>query len=303
MKNNKFKSVFTVAIFTCASQFNHAIADEFILDDAERFASLLSINSTPDEKQIKEKYLSLGTKGIEIFTPYRIKDEKNLTLAISKNPKAYKKGVELCLPVARNVASDAQQILKKVQLLLGQKKSATAFILFGANNSGGTASSEGLSLGLEVLCRFADTEEEAKEVILGFVAHEIVHVYQSRLSKGEMSGSTLLSNALAEGVADFVANLALGKTTRSEKDRHRYGLKNEALIWSEFKTVMLGNTLEPWMYSSGSDGRPNDLGYWLGKRIAKAYYEKSDDKKKALNTLLYLDDPESILLTSAYSPK
>lgn len=303
MNNNKFKSVFALAIFTYASLFNNAVANEFILDDAERFASLLSRNFSPNEKQIKIKYLDLGTKGIDIFTPNRIEDEKNLALAISENPKAYEKGINICLPAARNSINDAEAILKKIQNLLGQKKSAPTFILFGANNSGGTANSEGLSLGLEVICRPVDTKKEAKEEILGFVAHEIVHVYQSRNANKKTENFTLLRQALVEGFADFVANVALGKITKSESERHNYGLKNEALIWSEFKVVMLGKDLKPWMYGAGKDDRPNDLGYWLGKRIAKAYYENADDKKQALNKLLYLDDPESILLASAYDPK
>lgn len=303
MKNIKLKKTFAIAFFIYVGQFYNVVASEFILDDAERFAKIFSIKSIPGEKQIKTQYLEMGTKGIEIFTPYRIKNEKNLALAISENPKAYKKGVDICLPAARDMAIDAKRVLNKIQTLLGQNKSAPTFILFGADNSGGTANSDGLSIGLEVLCRFSNTEEEAKEVILGLVAHEIVHVYQSRTAKKSIEKNTLLRQALIEGVADFVANISLGKITKSEIERHNYGLKNEALIWSEFKVVMLENTFKPWMYGSGVDGRPSDLGYWIGKQIAKSYYEQSDDKNQALKELLYLEDPKSILLVSSYDPK
>ena len=176
MKNNTLSLLF--ATLTCISigKFSVASANDYILDDAERCAKLFTHTSELDEEQIKNKYLNLGTKGLEIFTPHRIKNEKNLLRAISENLGAYKKGVEVCLPAARSISSDAKQVLNDVKTLLEQEKSAPTYILFGADNSGGTASKEGLSLGLEVLCRFAETEEEAKEVILGFVAHEIVHV-------------------------------------------------------------------------------------------------------------------------------
>ena len=295
--------IFVAAVFIFIGQLSTTAANEYILDDAERFSTLFSITSLPTEKQIKAEYLTLGSKGIDIFTPHRIQNEKKLALAISANPQAYKKGLEICLPAARNITSEAKQVLKRVQELLAQKHSAPTFILFGADNSGGTATSEGFSLGLEVICRLPETEEEAEEEILGFIAHEIVHVYQSRNINVQTKNVTLLRQALIEGFADFVANIVLGKITQAENERHHYGLKNEALIWSEFKDVMLGSELKSWLYGPGIKGRPNDLGYWLGKRIVKAYYEKSDNKKQALKKLLSLDDPEFILRASAYDPK
>ena len=295
----KLNLLFAITMIFSIALFNHAAANDIYLEDAERFVSLLSNTSEPDEKRIKEKYLALGTKGIDIFTPYRIKNAKNLALAISKEPQAYQKGIDICFPAARNIANEAKQVLKKIQLLLKQKNSASTFIVFGANNSGGTASTEGLVIGLEVICRSAKTQKEAKEVILGLIAHEIVHVYQFRVFGEQPQQITLLRQALFEGFADFV----WGKINNSENDRHNYGLKNDAVLWAEFKAVMFGHELQPWMYGSGKDGRPSDLGYWLGKRIAKAYYEKSDDKNQALQILLYLDDHESILLASGYDPK
>lgn len=302
MKNKTFSLLFTTVYCILLGQFSTASANEFVLDDAERFAEFFTNTSTLNEKLIKNKYLNLGTKGLEIFTPNRIKNEKNLMRAISENPGAYEKGINVCLPAARKISNDAIKVLYDVRTLLDQKKSAPTYILFGADNSGGTASTEGLSLGLEVLCRFSETEEEAKEIILGFVAHEIVHVYQARIPEIKTKKYTLLRQALSEGFADFIANRVLGKINQSEIERHSFGVKNESMIWTEFKAVMNGENFTPWMYGSGGEGRPKDLGYWLGKRIAQAYYEKADDKKKALVELLYLNDPQSILLSSGYNP-
>lgn len=302
MKSNKLSLILVTLICISIGKVTSASANSYILDDAERFAKLFTHTSELDEKQIKNKYLNLGTKGLEIFTPNRIKNEKNLLRAISENRDAFKKGIDVCLPAARRIASDAKQVLNDVKTLLEQEKLAPTYILFGANNSGGTASRDGLSLGLEVLCRFAETEDEAIEVILGFVAHEIVHVYQSRNPENKTQKHTLLRQALTEGFADFISNSVLGKVTQSEIERHNFGVKNEGVIWAEFKAVMNGSDFKPWMYGSGGEGRPSDLGYWIGKRIAQAYYEKAKDKKKALEELLYLKDPKSILLSSGYNP-
>ena len=277
-------------------------AEEFILEDAERFAQLFSQADSLDATLLEQKYLELGTKGITIFTPYRIQSSQNLAQAIAESSIDYKKGIQLCLPAAKQIRADASQVLRQVQTLLNQTNRAPTYLLFGANNSGGTANSEGLSLGLEVLCRFAETREEAEQVILGFVAHEIVHVYQARIPKAETVKPTLLRQALTEGFADLVANIVLGKVTNSEVERHNYGSQHEAQLWSEFKLVMNDVNYKPWMYGPGNNGRPNDLGYWLGKKITEAYYHNAKDKQKALQDLLYLEDPQSILLKSGYNP-
>lgn len=302
MKNNTLSLLFTTLISVSIGKFSPASANDYVLDDAERFAKLFNNTSELDEEQIKNEYLNLGTKGLEIFTPHRIQNDKNILRAISENPGAYKKGIDVCLPAARSISSDVKQVLSDVKTLLEQENSAPTYILFGADNSGGTASEEGLSLGLEVLCRFAETEEEAKEVILSFVAHEIVHVYQSRLPENKAQKLTLLRQALTEGFADFITNSVLGRITQSEVKRHSFGVKNEGVIWAEFKAVMNGGDVKPWMYGAGAEGRPSDLGYWIGKKIAQAYYEKADDKNRALQDLLHLKDPQSILLISEYDP-
>jgi hypothetical protein len=48
--------------------------------------------------------------------------------------------------------------------------------------------------------------------------------------------------------------------------------------------------------------KPGDLGYWVGYRIAKAYYLKATDKRLALKTLLELKDPKAILADSGWTP-
>ena len=61
--------------------------------------------------------------------------------------------------------------------------------------------------------------------------------------------------------------------------------------------------LSGWLfdYRSGSD-EPYDLGYWVGYRIAKAYYLQSEDRKAALRDIIELDDPKSFLARSGWTP-
>ena len=277
-------------------------AQDYHIEDAERFAKIFLAN--PDRissDMLKSEYLNPGSRGVKIFTPQRIKNAKHMANMVSKYPKSYRKGVELMLPAARTSAEASAKVLAQIQELLQQKKSAPVYIVFGGNNSGGTASGNGLVIGLEVLGRFVNTEAEAKELIKSFVAHEVVHVYQSRSGNG--GRGSLLSQSLREGFADFIENLALNGISSAEKERHEYGLANEAQLWSEFKEVMNKKELRPWMYGKGENDRPSDLGYWLGKRICEAYYNKAEDKAEALQILLKQKDIAEILVQSGYSPR
>ncbi len=58
-----------------------------------------------------------------------------------------------------------------------------------------------------------------------------------------------------------------------------------------------------WLYNGvGTPEKPGDLGYWVGYRIAKAYYDKAPNKRVALRTLLDLKDPVAILTESGWKP-
>ena len=50
------------------------------------------------------------------------------------------------------------------------------------------------------------------------------------------------------------------------------------------------------------DGRPRDLGYYVGYRITKSYYDRASDKAAAMRAILSVKDPKVFLAFSGYSP-
>ncbi len=282
--------------------FNALPAQQYFTEDAERFARIFNeYNDSLTGDIIQDQYLDPGTEGIKIFTPGRIQNASHMKEMVDRYYDSYEKGVTLMLPAALKSADESARVLEEIRQLLLQEESVPVYILFGANNSGGTTSRKGLAIGLEVLGRFADTEEEAQTLIKDFVAHEVVHVYQTW--SGNRGRYSLLHQSLREGYADFIQNLVMGGVSAAEKERHAYGLENEAKLWTEFKKEMHRKELQPWMYGEGKDGRPSDLGYWLGKRICEAYYSQSENKQEALLELLRLKDPAEILKESGYDPR
>ena len=46
-----------------------------------------------------------------------------------------------------------------------------------------------------------------------------------------------------------------------------------------------------------------DLGYFVGARICEAYYEQAEDKRQAIEDLLFISDPAAILEASGYAAR
>lgn len=60
-----------------------------------------------------------------------------------------------------------------------------------------------------------------------------------------------------------------------------YGDLHEKALWQEFKNSLCKNNGADWLYNGGTvKDKPADLGYYIGYKIAQAYYENAKDKNK-----------------------
>jgi uncharacterized protein YjaZ len=48
--------------------------------------------------------------------------------------------------------------------------------------------------------------------------------------------------------------------------------------------------------------KPADLGYWVGYRIVKSYYQHATDKRRALREILEMTDPKAFVANSGWYP-
>ncbi|MCI1268138.1 MAG: DUF2268 domain-containing putative Zn-dependent protease [Saprospiraceae bacterium] len=170
----------------------------------------------------------------------------------------------------------------------------------GALRTGGTTTSEFILIGTEL----TTTGEKSKipQRIKGIVAHEAIHTQQKYVLKPGAVVCNQLDECLDEGVANFIGELITGTTNYGETDT--YGYAHEAELWNEFKSTLCAANTDNWLYNGGnSNNRPADLGYFIGYRIAKTYYQKANDKKQAVIDLIAIDDPLSLLAKSGYDGK
>src|SRR6266545_3930148 len=144
------------------------------------------------------------------------------------------------------------------------------------------------------------------ESLVGLVVHEAVHTQQKPAPAGQQDN--LLRHALGEGIADFLAELAVGPWN-ANAPRQIYGRAHEHDVWVDFQDEMeiAGDSIiRMWMYNGMMPPDKNhgavDIGYWVGYRIAGAYYARASDKRAAVRELLELRDAEAILRASGYAP-
>jgi len=176
--------------------------------------------------------------------------------------------------------------------------------------SGGTASDNGLLMGAEMFTRAAgvptgelnDWQKNAimeQREIPPLVAHESIHFQQTFPTQ-----TSLLCQSLKEGGADFLGELVSGRLIARMRETHQWANARERQLWEEFQKDMDGGAFSRWFYaSSGKDGRPVDLGYWIGYKISEAYYKNAGDKKRAVQEMLVVNDCKEFLKASRYAEK
>lgn len=98
---------------------------------------------------------------------------------------------------------------------------------------------------------------------------------------------SLLNMAIIEGSADYITKTLLGLNINSKI--HDYGELHQTELWKEFSMAVKSNPYNygDWLYNgSPSNGRPADLGYFLGSKITEGYFNNLGNNKKAIKTIL-----------------
>lgn len=282
-------------------------------DDARRFANLMKDNAVPTAEVLQREYLDRAGPGVKVFTPMRIVDAKNLARVVTAKPEAYRYAIRECLPRLPALRSDLKAIYLAFSGLLPERPLPAIEVVFGALSSGGTANSEMQVIGLDVTCPPGTTPEKFRTTMRGFFAHETVHTWQGDETPQALA-DPLLSQALREGVADYLASLVTGEIPTPDRDA--WARQRESWLWEEFKrdrqfmqfdseslrNPIASSRFKRWFVNCGSapEGWPCEAGYWIGMRIAEAYVNRSPDKRAAIRKLIELEDPAAILKESGY---
>lgn len=259
-----------------------------VMSDVRRFWSLY--DRANDEAQLAEllrtEYLEKGTQALRDFVPYRILGPDSLAALVFRRREMYEAARERSLRVLE-LERAIRAPWYALEFLYPSAVYPDVYFLIGRFNSGGTVSPRGSLIGAEML---PDPEDVPRLVV-----HELVHFQQPDVPPGEPQ---LLAQVIREGAADFIAELASG---RPPTDAYMaYGGEHEAELWAEFQEAMEGSSFSGWLYGGQPAGRPADLGYFLGYRIAEAYYRRAGDKRRAVADIISTTDYLRFLRESGY---
>jgi uncharacterized protein YjaZ len=156
----------------------------------------------------------------------------------------------------------------------------------------------GVQVGLECLCATTWLNPNLEDRFVRVIAHEYAHVQQARALVDD-EHPTVLEMSLIEGAAEFAAKLISGEVAYSQFSESTKGREKE--IETEFVPDEDKTDISKWLYNSTLQ-KPGDLGYWVGYRIVKSYYQHAPDKHAAFREILEMSDPKAFLDKSGWYP-
>lgn len=274
------------------------------------FDSIQTSNDyTKQQYFVQTLYLDKASFGLTYAINTSLENEKKATATdwLAMMLKAKDNFVQI-RPYFNNLESQKKLLETKFayfKSIYPEFKEGEVFLTMGLGMFGGRISGNNLIIGCELVAK--ETPDWAVSIVLHEYVHTMQHIYND----------ALLAHSIMEGTADFVAEVVNQKSLVSTYPNGYidFGFKHDQQVWNEYKkyigSIQNGKFFN-WIYGSTGveiDGvKMKDLGYYLGYRFCKAYYEKAIDKKAALKELIQNDlssneKAKAFLLKSGYVPK
>lgn len=85
---------------------------------------------------------------------------------------------------------------------------------------------------------------------------------------------------IKEGVASFISEaLVMQRTHKTASRAAAYATENEKALWLAMKGELCTADLQHWLFNGAfSKDRLGELGYRMGYKIARSYYDRAPDK-------------------------
>lgn len=278
-----------------------AASPEILTGDVERFYRVYAAaNGRPSAEVLQRDYLAHASPGLAHLARIRNITPERMAAAIESNPKLYE-DARRCAAHLPRVKARLAPALAKLGALYPQAKSPPVYIVVGRGRPVGVGDTGGVYIGLEALCAWTDPDPNEEDRFVHVLAHEYVHVQQAAFTD-ESPDDTVLKIALIEGIAEFLGEQMSGSA--AYKHLVAAGRGREAEFEAGFlKDLDAKANGSRWVYNGkGTPEHPGDLGYWIGYRIAKAYYRNAPDKPAAIRALIELKDPKALLAASGWTP-
>ena len=271
------------------------------IEDVARFYKLYdATGGHPTADELQHGYLDPGSDGLHRFAKMRNITGVRIADSLAKHPEIYAKA-KSCMVVLPRVRQRLRVALGKLGRLYPEAQFPPVTIAVGRIKPAGVADASGVMIGLETLCATTWLNPNVEDRFVYVIAHEYAHVQQALRSPVMYNDPkpTVLEESLIEGVGEFTAELISGEISAADLFTLTRGREKQiemAFVPDEDKT-----DLSKWLYNSTME-KPGDLGYWVGYRIVKSYYQHARDKGQALRDIFGMSDPKAFLAQSGWYP-
>ena len=244
-------------------------------------------------------YLDSASPGLRAYANKFDVHADELCTVVRRQPARYA-AIVTRLPALDTVASRADTIFARFRALDPSARMPSGYFVVGNGIAAGTT-----TRGRNPTMLFGAELITSPSGLTWTIAHELTHTQQRYPLWGSLTGgpkflrATVLRQAITEGSADFIAEVL----THTPK-RNAYAEAHEAALWTDFRHDLHSRDYGKWFYNGRNANRgelPPDLGYWVGYRIVKSYYDRQTDKPRAIREILTIRDFDAFLAASRYT--
>ena len=302
------------ATTACSDSTSPSTDVAFVVEDIARFWEAVDAGGSADAFQTH--YLARASSALQLFAVSRQITGTSLNQMVRAYPRYFAaiRPNTLALGPSSPVVTSISANFATMRQLYPRSEAPRVTFVIGRFSTGGTVTSDGIVIGTEFyssdaatplneLAQFQRVNVKPSSALPAIIAHEHTHVLQLRHGSLQARARTLLERSLLEGSADFIGELASG--THINGHIHAWATPREAAVWQEFQAAMNGTDISRWLYNqqNSTPDRPGDLGYYVGYRIAKAYYDRAADKSAAIREIIEVSDAIAFLQQSGYGPR
>ena len=271
------------------------------IDDVERFYAIYDgAGGKPTAEVLQRDYLDKGSVGLGEFAKLRSITGVRIADAVAKQPALFAEA-RRCAALLPQIKQRLGAALVNLGEIYPDARFPAITVAVSRGKPVGVGNPSGVYIGLEALCGWDTPGADVEDRFVHVIAHEYVHVQQPAAAV-EDPRDTVLSAALIEGGAEFVGELIAGAVSYKHLAPAVRGKEAEleAAFLRDADQTAMGSA---WLYNgAGTPERPGDLGYWVGYRIAKAYYAQARDKRAAVRDIIEMRDPKAFLARSGWQP-
>jgi hypothetical protein len=285
---------------SCASQrAPSAPAIEIQTEDVARFYALYdATGGRPTAEQLQRGYFDVGTAGLRHLTQVRNVNAENVARAAETQPELYT-NARSCLAALPRIRDRLDRTFNTlIDLYPGAARPPVTILISRGRPLAIAGPGAGVQVSLEAMCsqtaaRFMGENIDDRFVYV--IAHEYIHVQQPP----ELENPTVLQRALEEGAAEFLGELISGGIANTAVHTSAEGRELE--IETSFAADLDKTDLSAWFDNTTAES-VGQLGYWVGYRIARSYYQNAPDKPAAIREIIQITDAHAFLAQSGWRP-